>query len=373
VWQSGTIRVAKIGGIAIDIHFTFALVVLWGAYDGWVQYGGSFQGAVYGIVAILLLFACVLLHELAHGLQARALGLVVRRVVLLPIGGLALLETPPTTPWHELVIALAGPLINLALTAAAGTALLVNNPSFVLTPAALTQMIGAPDLQGMLIYLLSVNLSLFVFNMLPAFPMDGGRVLRAGLALVMPYVRATRIAAWIGRALAALMALMGVIGFFAFGLAQYLLVIVVGFIVYVGAHNEEVYVRRQWVLARVEVGQIYQKRIETVSPWDDLTAGLITKLFKYEHILPVIVDERIVGLLGYDEAHRFVNKTQSVTVAHVMRTNFPTLNLRDTLWVALQAMTTDHLTMLPVVEENRFRGVVSLDDIDQAWRLVSSR
>ena len=367
MWQTGTIRVARIGGIAVDIHFTFVLVVLWGAFSGWQR------GPVLGVLAILVLFGCVLLHELAHGLQARALGLVVRRVILLPIGGLALLETPPSKPWQELMIALAGPLLNLGLAAAAALAILVVDPAFVFTADTLTRITLEPGIEGLLVYLLSSNLSLFLFNMPPAFPMDGGRVLRAGLALLTPYVVATRIAAWIGRGLAALMALMGVIGYFAFGLGWYLLLIAGGLFLYYGAYNEEVYVRRQWALARVEVGQIYQKRIETVSPWDSLTAALITKLFKYERILPVIVDERIVGLLGYDEAYKFVNKSQAVTVAHAMRTDFPTLSLRDTLWVALQAMTTDHLTLLPVVEENRFRGVVSLDDIDQAWRLVSSR
>jgi Zn-dependent protease len=371
VLQSGTIRIAKISGIAIDVHFTFALVILWGAYDGWVQRGETVEGAVYGIITIVLLFACVLLHELAHALQARSFGLTVRRIILLPIGGLAFLETLPSKPWHELVVALAGPLVNLALAIGSTILLLVVNPGFVFTPAALTAMVSSLGIEGILLYLISVNLSLFLFNILPAFPMDGGRVLRAGLALVTSYVTATRIAAWIGRVLAIVMMLSGLFGLFVAGLPQYALLIVVGAVVYIGATNEEIYVRRQWVLARVEVGQIFQKRIETISPWDDLTTGLIAKLFKYERILPVIVDERIVGLLGYDEAHRYASKTQSVTVAHVMRTNFPTLRPRDTLWVAFQVMTTDHLTMLPVVEENRFQGVVSLEDIDQAWRLVT--
>ena len=195
MWQTGTIRVARIGGIAVDIHFTFALVVLWGAFSGWQR------GPVLGVLAILLLFGCVLLHELAHGLQARASGLVVRRVILLPIGGLALLETPASKPWQELVIALAGPLLNLGLAAAAGIAILIIDPAYAFTLDVFTRTTLAPGIEGALLYLLSINLSLFLFNMLPAFPMDGGRVLRASLALMAPYVVATRISAWIGPSL----------------------------------------------------------------------------------------------------------------------------------------------------------------------------
>jgi Zn-dependent protease len=325
---------------------------------------------LYGIVSIVLLFACVLVHEMAHGLQARSFGLAVRRVILLPIGGMAELETPPSYPWHELVIALVGPLANLGLAIIAGGLLLLINPLGLFNRNGIT-LITVPEPQNVLAYLFAVNLSLFVFNILPAFPMDGGRVLRASLALVMPYVLATRIAAWVGRVLAAGIVLAGFVGIPPIGLPPNPLLAVVGIIVFSGAHSEEVYVRRRWALTRVEVGQIYQHTVDTVAPWDTLTHSLVTKLFKYERILPVIVDQRIVGLLGYAEAQRVVTRAPSVTVAHVMRTNFPTLRPRDTLWVALQEMTTVQLSVLPVVEANVFRGVVSLDDIDQAWRLVS--
>lgn len=374
MWQSGTIRIAKIGGIAVDIHFTFALVILWGAYDGWIQYGGSLEGALYGVVAILLLFGCVLLHELAHGLQARALGLVVRRVILYPIGGIAVLETQASSPWDELVYVLAGPLLNLVLATVLAILLIVTTPQIFGSPADLVDTLRTPSLVSAVVYLTLGNLSLFIFNIIPAFPMDGGRLLRAGLALTMPYVNATRIAAWIGRALALVMGLASLVLFFVPGPLQYsaqnILLLLVAVIVFIAAYNEEIFIRRQWALARVEVGQVFRKRIETISPWDDLTNSLIAELFRYERILPVIVDERIVGLLSYDEAHRFVSKTPTVTVAHAMRTNFPTLRPRDTLWVALQAMTADHLAMLPVVEENKFQGMVNLDDIKEAWRLA---
>lgn len=371
MWRSGVLRIANIGGIAVDVHFTFVLVILWGALEGSSQYGIP-SGAVYGIASVFLLFACVLAHEMAHAFQARSFGLAVKRVILLPIGGLAQLETPPAHPWHELVIALVGPLTNLGLAAVVGGLLLLVSPSAFVKQVGVT-LITTPEPQNVLKFLFVINLSLFVFNMLPAFPMDGGRVLRAGLALVMAYVLATRIAAWVGRALAALMVLIGIAGYPPIGLSPNPLLALVGIIVFSGAHNEEVYVRRQWALTRVEVGQIYQRTIDTVAPWDTLTLSLVTRLFKYERLMPVIVDQRIVGLLGYDEAQRMLNRARTVTVAHVMRTDFPTLRPRDTLWVALQEMTTVQLNMLPVVEANVFRGVVSLDDIDQAWRLVSRR
>lgn len=370
LWETGTLRVGKIWGIAIDVHLAFGLVVFAGAVQGWIEYD-SLTGAFYGVAAVFLLFACVLLHELAHGLQARAFGLVVKRVILLPVGGVAQLATPPSRPKHELVIALAGPAVNLGLTLITGAIMLLLGPVNWLDRGVMLQMMAQPGPQSALVYLFAVNLSLFLFNIIPAFPMDGGRILRAGLALTMKYVLATRIAAWVGRILALAMGAIGLFGLPALGVPQNLLLVFVAAIVFSGAHNEEIYVRRQWALARVEVKEIYQRKIETVSPWDALTAPLIARLFKYERILPVIVDQRIVGLLGYDEARHYANRGNSFTVAHAMRTSFPTLRPKDTLWVALQEMTSVQLTTLPVVEGNQFQGIVSLDDIDQAWRITA--
>ena len=114
MWRTGSIRIARISGIAIEVHVTFILVIFWGAWQGWSQYGGLI-GALYGVLLMILLFGCILLHELGHGLQAHAFGLAVRRITLLPIGGLAQLESPPAYPLHELTIALAGPLVTWAL------------------------------------------------------------------------------------------------------------------------------------------------------------------------------------------------------------------------------------------------------------------
>src|SRR5690606_34462915 len=201
VWRNGGIRVARIGGIAVDIHLSFALVIAWGAWQGWARYG-SVEGAAFGILAVLLLFGCVLLHELGHGLQARALGLAVHRITLLPIGGLAELESSPSYYRHELFIALAGPVVNL------GLALLLGVIAYLIQPFSLASwpdylLFLAPQSgRTLLLYTFWVNALLFFSNMLPAFPMDGGRVMRAALAILTDYETGTRLTAWLGRLVA---------------------------------------------------------------------------------------------------------------------------------------------------------------------------
>ena len=374
MWQTGTIRVARIGDIAIDIHVSFGLVILWGAWQGWSQYGGSF-GIVYGIFAVTLFFACILIHELAHSLQARALGLVVRRITLLPIGGVAHLETPPSQAWHELVISLVGPFANLGLAVAFVILGLTAAGSLsVIAWADLLRFIAEPGLVGLSFYLALVNLSLFLFNMLPAFPMDGGRALRAALAMAMGFVPATRLAAWIGRLVAIGMVVAGIAGLIrstSLDIPFDILLIVVAAVVYLGANNEELFVRRRWALSRVEVGDVLKARPEILAPWDTISQTLVTRLFQHDHILPVVVEDRLVGLLTFSEARRFAHQTNAVTVAHAMRTDFPVLQLRDTVWVALQEMSAVNLAALPVVENNVFLGMVSLDDISHAWRFAS--
>jgi Zn-dependent protease/CBS domain-containing protein len=374
VFTSGSIRVATLNGIAVEIHFTFLLAILWGAWQGWVQYKGV-TGIGFGVLTVLLLFACILFHELAHGWQAKALGLVVRRITLLPIGGLAQLATPPATPLHELMIAIAGPAANLLLAGIFAVAGYFLNAFEARNWVDVLLILTVPSMPGLILYLFSVNLSLFVLNMIPAFPMDGGRVLRSVLALGTNYLLATRISAWLGRLIAAGMVILGIIGWPPAGIYPnpFLLpfLIMVGAVVYFGALNEETGVRRQWALARVEVKDIYRTQAETVSPWETLSTTLIANLFKRERPLPVVLDGRIVGLLTYQEARRHLNPTDRVTVAHAMRIDFPVLALRDTLWVALQDMSSHNLPLLPVVDNDLFCGVVSLDDINQAWRFVT--
>jgi len=376
VWQTGSIRVARISGIAIEVHITFILVILWGAWQGWSQYGGL-EGALYGVLLMILLFGCILLHELGHGLQARAFGLAVRRITLLPIGGLAQLESPPAYPLHELTIALAGPVVNL------GLALLLIITTYLIQPfvfanwidQAILLFFSPPSVPGLLLYLFGANLILFVFNMIPAFPMDGGRVLRSALALVIDYELATRIAAWIGRLLAISMSVIGLVGWPPAQIPPNPLMLVLGFMVFFGARQEEFYVRRQRALVRVEVSKLTRPSAEIIAPWDVITGTLVAHLFRHEKTLPVLVEGRLVGLLTYQDVRRAYSRglDPSSTVAHVMRTTFPNVKLSDTLWVALQEMNSFQLAVLPVLENDLFQGVISLDDINRAWQFVGNK
>ncbi len=374
MWQVGTIRIGRIGGIAIDVHVTFALVILWGGWQGWYQHR-TLLGIVYGILLIVLLFICILLHELGHGLQAKAFGLVARRITLLPIGGLAQLASMPVYPSHELMIALAGPAVNLALAGILGLISFIINP---LTPAtwleqSLDLLVAPPGAAALLWYLVGSNLILFIFNMLPAFPMDGGRVLRAGLAMILDYEVATRVSAWLGRIVAVAMGVFGLVGWPPAGIAQNPLLLLIAFMIFFGAQHEEIYVRRQRALVRVEVGEITRRLPETLAPWDSITGNLITRLFRQEQTLPVLVEDRVVGLLTYHDVRRFQGRSAPATVAHAMRTHFPSLQLTDTLWVALQEMYAFQLPILPVVDNGIFQGVVCLNDINHAWRVNPRR
>ena len=366
MWRVGMIHLARLGNIDIDVHLTSGLAILAGAWGGWMLYGGL-TGVAYGVLAITLLFGCLLLHEFAHGFMAHRTGLVISRITFLPIG--ILLEVPPASPRQEMLIALVGPSTNLGAALLLGILVYGTIPTSPISSGQELAYLLAPSLTGILLYLIGVNALLGVFNMVPAFPMDGGRILRAGLALNLDYVLATRIAAWLGRILALVMGAVSVIAFPLAGLPPDPVMIFVAAIVYLGARQEEHYVRQQRALVHIEVKDVYQHSAEIVSPWDTVTKTLVVRLFQHEQILPVVIEGKTVGLLTYQDAQKSLGQDAPVTIAHVMRTDFPTLRLRDTLWVALRVMNTWKLAKLPVVQEEVFQGVISLDDIDRAWRV----
>lgn len=242
-------KITTAAGIGIFIHWTFALLLLWVGAQ-YLLAGAPVVVALESIALVLAIFACVLLHEFGHALTARRFGVATRDITLWPIGGVARLEGMPERPLHELLVALAGPAVNLAIAATLGLVLL-----------AVEGLGGAPgggaeillDLgfvsSSLLAKLLYINLILAFFNLLPAFPMDGGRVLRALLAIGLDSGRATEIAAMVGQAMA--------IAFAVIGMFYNWILLFIALLVYFAAQQEIEQVRhRRMILGHPPDGAI---------------------------------------------------------------------------------------------------------------------
>jgi Zn-dependent protease len=194
-------RIGRVAGIGIYIHATFWLLILFILVDYWVQ-GHNVMMALAGVVFVMAIFGCIVLHELGHALMARRFGIRTRDITLLPIGGLARLERMPEKPLEELWVALAGPAVNVVIAALLFGVLVAlgGQPGWWKF-----QWVGGSFLNKLMV----VNVWLVAFNLIPAFPMDGGRVLRALLATRMEYTDATHVAARIGQGIAYLFGLVG--------------------------------------------------------------------------------------------------------------------------------------------------------------------
>jgi Zn-dependent protease len=374
--MSGSIRLGRLGDTAIGIHVTFLPVLVWAAWLGMIQYGGA-DGALFGILAVILLFGCVLLHEIAHCAQASACGISVHYIVLLPIGGLASLDTAAIKPRDEARIALVGPLANLALGVLLGGIVLGTAHSASRDILAMAfESLRQPSMLGLLTYLAMANLTLAIFNLLPAFPLDGGRALRAALSNRMTFETATHNAAVAGCAFSVALAVTGVIVGSRLSLSGGMSLVAVAAILYGGAVYEDRMVRRHAALESWTVGQVVQAAAQTVSPSDRLAVALNT--LAQGRVVPVVVGEksRLVGLVTASELRELTDDhaaLHDMSVAHVMRTRFPSVRTSDPLWVAYEKLQRSRLFAIPVVNRNNLCGLVSLSDIRRALRSSAPR
>ena len=262
-------KIGRVAGIEVQLHFTLLLLLAWVA---WSQYlpERNWRAALGGVGFTLALLVTVVLHELGHALTARSFGIRTRDITLLPIGGVAHLERIPEKPRQELLIALAGPGVNVLLVVLLSVALWAGAE---LSAVTTLKWVGGP----FLVKLLWVNVSLAVFNLVPAFPMDGGRVLRAVLAMRMDYVRATQIAASIGQAFAWVF---GILGLFT---NPFLILILIALFVWMGAAQEAGQVQLKSVLSGLPVSRVLLTEFHTLAPADLLGRAIESILAGGQH------------------------------------------------------------------------------------------
>ncbi len=364
----GSIRVLTIRGIPIRIHFTFPLILIWAAFQYGQGQANWAKGALFGIIFTLLLFVGVLLHELAHSLVALQFGAQVREIVLFPLGGVAQMDSLPERPWQELLMALAGPITSAAIGVTLGIVTLFVLPLrlWVDFLRALGTGLGL-RWTFLLPYLAFTNLLLAGFNLIPAFPMDGGRVLRALLATAMPYGRATAIAVAVGQGLAWLLGLAGLLG-------GDVILILVAFLVYAGAAQEGRMVQVKLALAGLRVGQVFSRGVRTVSPTDSLGAAVDLMLEGLQADFPVCEEGQLVGLVTRADLLRGLKEHgPQALIGQVMRRRFPIAAPQDDLFEVRERMLQAHLEALPVVEEGKFLGLLTQQDLNEAYALVSIR
>ncbi len=361
------IKLFTVRGIEIKMHITFPLILVWAALQfGYLSQGRfSLSGAAFGVVITLLLFVCVVIHELAHSLTAAAMGFPVRDIVLLPLGGVSQMKRIPERPVQELLMAIAGPASNVVIAA---TLAVVGLLLPLHLGRGLLRLVLSPTFLGWddtLPYLIVTNLGLAGFNLIPAFPMDGGRVLRALLAIVVPYARATAWAVRVGQSLAWIFGLLGLI-------TGNLLWILIAFFVYTGASQEGRMIQVREALQGLRVRQVFSRRVIALVPDDPIGRAADLTLDSFQADFPVCEGERIVGLLTHADLVRSLQRRQPNTpVRQVMRTEFPTIGPDDGLFQAHQRMAEAKLDALPVVERGYFLGLLTRRDVNEGYQLLS--
>jgi Zn-dependent protease/predicted transcriptional regulator len=353
-WQ---IKLGTFAGIDVFIHTTFLLLIGWVGYVHWLEHR-DWGEALMGILFILTLFLCVILHEYGHALTARKYGVKTRDITIYPIGGVARLERMPDKPIEELWVALMGPAVNVVIAAILFAYLFLT--AGLVPLAELTVASGSFIERVMLI-----NVILVLFNLLPAFPMDGGRVLRALLAMRMEYVRATQIAANIGQGMAFLFGFVGLFG------NPFLLFIAL--FVWIGASQEASMVQMKNAISGIPVGRAMLTDYQFLSPRDPLSRMAQLILAGSQHDFPVIEDDRVVGVLTRDDFLAALTRHgQNIAVSAVMKTDLPEVDSYDMVETALERIQQSGVPALPVTHGGQLVGIITSENITEYLMIRSA-
>jgi len=357
-------RVARVFGIDVKVHATFFLILILGAYQ-WGRLHGL-PGAVYGATLMALLFLCVTLHELGHSVVAQFFKIPVREIVLLPLGGIAFMERNPRKPLHELLISIAGPAVNVVIAASllpllGVSARLTGLDAKGLVEGSLTDLSAT----GMLLWLFAANITLVIFNLIPAFPLDGGRIFRSVLAFYMDYVRATRIAATVGQAFALLFGLLGILA------GNWILVLVAAF-VFFGAGAESTHEQSRSVLTTLKVGHAYNKHALTLAPGDRVSRVVDYILTSYQPDFAVMHGGRFLGLITRDDVIRALDLSgEDAFVTGIMERNPLRVDAGLSLEEVIEEMNRAAGRVAAVYHKDQYLGLVSREDIAEALSVIS--
>ncbi len=352
-------KIARLWGINVFMHWTFLLLLGWILISNMNQ-GQTLSQSLMGVGFVLALFACVVLHEYGHALTARRYGIVTKNITLLPIGGVANLEKMPEKPIQELWVALAGPAVNVLIA----IALLIYFQVVGGFPSV-ESFTGEINGANFLFNLLVVNLVLAIFNMIPAFPMDGGRVLRALLAMRYGRGQATNIAAKIGQFLAIVFVFLGF--FYNFWW------IFIGLFIFLGAGAEANFETTRSALSRYTVRDVLMRQFTSLHAFETIEKAVAILLDGQEKEFLVEQDNEVIGIVTRDEIIRGLRELgQEAAIGRIANKHFFMLQPSMPLQVAYEKMVQSNTSICPVIENGVVIGVLNIENITEVVMLANA-
>lgn len=371
--MKGSFQIARVYGIPIQVHWSFFLILAWIVYTVLTKKGyWDWHSLGWTGLSVFVLFFCVVLHELGHALTARHYGVKTRNILLLPIGGLAVLERLPEKPNQELLVALAGPMVNV------GLAVFFSPLLFLISTEKVQQIFGfitqsegnffARDIlpwEWFIFGLVALNLTVALFNLLPAFPMDGGRILRAFLSIRLARIRATRIATFLGQLFAVLLlALAWEYENWAAG--------IIGIFVYFNATVEYRAARQDQLLDKFQVKEAMRKRFSRLYPEDQMEQAYrlleqdqehsFLVFDQWQNLQAVLTEDSVLEAAKNDRLEQPVSSWQAEKYVYIMDTDPLRLALvkMQELGVGVLPVSNKHGKLLGLIDQNGVHHFIGL-------------
>ncbi len=358
-----TLNLGKMFGVKIVLHWTFFLLLGWILFSEYNR-GSSTETILLTAAYILAIFFCVVLHEMGHILTARHFGIDTRKITLLPIGGVASLDKIPEKPKEEFQVAIAGPLVNLAI-AALIFPFLNDLASYIPSSSEAQQATASITLENFWFSLFTVNILLAVFNLIPAFPMDGGRILRSLLSMKMDRLKSTGIASAIGQFLS--------IGFFFLGLMYNPILSLIAVFIFFGARGEHFMIQQNELLRGHEAKEAMITDITPIKAdeqIDRLSSQLISSC---DDVFVVYDGDQLKGIVSRNDILQSLKEySNGHKVGDLARTDFDSIKTSDKLNKIMPKIREKGQSTFPVFEGEDFKGIVSLDSIQRFISLQSS-
>lgn len=350
-------KIGEFAGIGVYMHATFLLLIAWVAISHWIA-GRNVSTVAAGVVFVLAIFLSVVLHEYGHALTARQYGIRTRDITLFAIGGVARLERMPEKPMQEFWVALAGPAVNVAIAIVLFVWLVMTG---TWSPVSSLSTTAGSFIER----LMMVNLFLVGFNLLPAFPMDGGRILRALLARKMEYTKATQIAAGLGQGMAFLFGIAGLFG--------NPMLLFIAFFVWIGAAQEASMVQMKSALAGIPVNRAMLTNFQVLDANEKLDRAVTLILEGSQADFPVVERGQIAGVLTRaDLLKALAIQGTNVPVASVMERDFEVIDSSEMLETTFRQMQERECHSAPVVHEGRLVGLLTMENIGEFLMITAA-